>query len=120
MTTKNYEAGEKIYKKNLCYVKDNKVYAIKTDKQNRIEKKKKRGRILSAIESVTNALISYIIHVIVLAIIIPYFIMKGSLSIEDNTVVSIIFTIISIVRNYLIRIGFIKIKRIVKKREYNK
>jgi hypothetical protein len=65
-------------------------------------------KTFSLIEAITSTLIGFIVSLIVQLIIYP--IMDIRVTIEQNLTITTVFTIVSIVRGYLVRRFFNKIK----------
>jgi len=65
-------------------------------------------KTLSLIEAITRTLIGFIVSLIVQLIIYP--IMGIQVTIEQNLTITTVFTIVSILRGYLVRRFFNKIK----------
>lgn len=60
-----------------------------------------QSRMFSFIESITNVLIGYSISVLAQIIIFPIF--EINVSIESNLKIGLFFTIVSIIRSYVLR-----------------
>jgi len=58
-------------------------------------------RVQSAVESVTNVIIGYSVNMLANFAVFPLF--GWSISLEQNLMVGVIYTVISLVRSYLLR-----------------
>lgn len=71
-----------------------------------------QSRTMSAIEAVTNVLVGYCVAVAVQMAVFPIFGLIVSLS--QNFGIGLIFTVVSLVRSYLLRRMFANLRRITR------
>ena len=68
----------------------------------------KQSRLMSAIEAVTNVLVGYGVAVATQIAIFPWFGLSATLS--QNMAMGLIFTVVSLIRSYLLRRAFERVR----------
>ena len=68
----------------------------------------KQSRRMSLFESITNVVIGYLLSLITQVVVFPIFQIEVSLA--DNMAISVIFTVVSLVRSYVLRLVFERVK----------
>ena len=68
----------------------------------------KQSRRMSLFESITNVVIGYLLSLITQVVVFPIFQIEVSLA--DNMAISVIFTVVSLVRSYVLRRVFERVQ----------
>lgn len=68
----------------------------------------KQSRRMSLFESITNVMIGYLLSLITQVVVFPIFQIEVSLA--DNMAISVIFTVVSLVRSYVLRRVFERVQ----------
>lgn len=68
----------------------------------------KQSRRMSFFESITNVVIGYLLSLITQVVVFPIFQIEVSLA--DNMAISVIFTVVSLVRSYVLRRVFERVQ----------
>ncbi len=66
----------------------------------------KRSRLMSLVESLANVLVGYGVAVTTQMSVIPVFGLAVTVTVTENLLIGLIFTVVSIVRSYALRRGF--------------
>ena len=64
----------------------------------------KQSRLMSLVESLANVLVGYGVAVVTQMLVFPLF--GLAVTVTENLLIGLIFTVVSIVRSYLLRRGF--------------
>ena len=64
----------------------------------------KQSRLMSMVESLANVLVGYVVAVVTQMAVFPLF--GLAVTVTENLLIGLIFTVVSIVRNYALRRGF--------------
>ena len=64
----------------------------------------KQSRLLSLVESLANVLVGYGVAVVTQMLVFPLF--GLAVTVTENLLIGLIFTVVSIVRSYILRRGF--------------
>ncbi len=64
----------------------------------------KQSRLMSMVESLANVLVGYVVAVVTQMAVFPLF--GLAVTVTENLLIGLIFTAVSIVRNYALRRGF--------------
>ena len=64
----------------------------------------KQSRLMSLVESLANVLVGYVVAVVTQMAVFPLF--GLAVTVTENLLIGLIFTVVSIVRNYALRRGF--------------
>ncbi len=64
----------------------------------------KQSRLMSLVESLANVLVGYVVAVATQMAVFPLF--GLAVTVTENLLIGLIFTVVSIVRNYALRRGF--------------
>lgn len=64
----------------------------------------KQSRLMSLVESLANVLVGYVVAVATQMAVFPLF--GLAVTVTENLLIGLIFTVVSIVRNYALRWGF--------------
>ena len=64
----------------------------------------KQSRLMSLVESLANVLVGYVVAVITQMAVFPLF--GLAVTVTENLLIGLIFTVVSIVRSYALRRGF--------------
>jgi len=66
----------------------------------------KRSRLMSLVESLANVLVGYGVAVATQMAVFPLFGLAVTVTVTENLLIGLIFTVVSIVRSYALRRGF--------------
>lgn len=64
----------------------------------------KQSRLMSLVESLANVLVGYVVAVVTQMLVFPLF--GLAVTVTENLLIGLIFTVVSIVRSYVLRRGF--------------
>ena len=64
----------------------------------------KQSRLMSLVESLANVLVGYVVAVVMQMAVFPLF--GLAVTVTENLLIGLIFTVVSIVRSYALRRGF--------------
>jgi hypothetical protein len=64
----------------------------------------KQSRLMSMVESLANVLVGYVVAVVMQMAVFPLF--GLAVTVTENLLIGLIFTVVSIVRSYALRRGF--------------
>ena len=64
----------------------------------------KQSRLMSLVESLANVLVGYVVAVVTQMAVFPLF--GLAVTVTENLLIGLIFTAVSIVRSYALRLGF--------------
>ena len=64
----------------------------------------KQSRLMSMVESLANVLVGYVVAVVTQTAVFPLF--GLAVTVTENLLIGLIFTVVSIVRSYALRRGF--------------
>jgi hypothetical protein len=66
----------------------------------------KQSRLMSLVESLANVLVGYGVAVVTQMLAFPLFGLAVTVTVTENLLIGLIFTVVSIVRSYALRRGF--------------